>query len=290
MNTCPWCRSTTNQSYLKVKDYFLTQEEFELFKCNQCGLLFTEPRPKTDEIGKYYQSEDYYSHQENKNGLIPRIYEKVKSINLKNKVAMAIRGLPKGQLLDIGCGVGDFLVQVKKAGWEVKGIEPSNDAKVIAQTRLGFTPLNPTESKTLPEKAFEVITMWHVLEHIDNLRNQTEELRRLLKPGGRLVIALPNYLAYDCEYYKDKWAAWDVPRHLNHFSPECLKTIITSLDFQYCDEKKLIWDSYYISFLSEKYLGHTLPLVRGAWTGFKSNIKAQHNGMYSSLVYRFNKP
>lgn len=290
MNTCPWCGNPTEKHYLKVQDLFLTQDEFEVFQCEHCGLLFTMPRPAPDVIGKYYQSEEYYSHQENKQGFIPRIYEKVKTINLKNKVNMAIGGLPQGRLLDIGCGVGDFLLQVKAQGWDVMGIEPSADAKVIASNRLGFNPLDPSEYASLADQSFDAITMWHVLEHVDDLKFQTKELMRLLKPGGRLIIALPNYQSFDCQYYKEDWAAWDVPRHLNHFSRACLCGIFNEIGFQYIDTQKLKWDAYYISYLSEKYRKHALPLVRGFWVGLRSNCKAHRSGMYSSLVYRFQKP
>ena len=289
MNTCPWCGNQTNHLYLKVKDYFLTQEEFELFQCDHCGLVFTVPRPAPEVIGKYYKSEAYYSHQQNSKGFIPRVYEMVKTINLKGKVAMATSDMAKGRLLDIGCGVGDFLLQVKKMGWEVMGIEPSEQAASIAQTRLGFTPLQPSDYNKLPDQSFDVITMWHVLEHVDDLKFQTNEWKRLLKPGGRLIIALPNYQSFDCQYYSDKWAAWDVPRHLNHFTQACLHGILNSVDFKYIDTQRLIWDAYYISFLSEKYLNHSLPLIRGAWVGLKSNCKARKSGMYSSLVYRYEK-
>ena len=261
-----------------------------MFHCEHCGLLFTMPRPAPDVIGKYYQSEEYYSHQENKQGFIPKIYEKVKTVNLKNKVKMAIGGLPKGRLLDIGCGVGDFLLQVKAKGWDVMGVEPSADAKVIAYKRLGFNPLDPSQYASLPDQSFDAITMWHVLEHVDDLKSQTKELVRLLKPNGRLIIALPNYQSFDCQYYKEYWAAWDVPRHLNHFSEACLCGIFKENGFKYIDTQKLKWDAYYISYLSEKYRKHALPLVRGFWVGLRSNCKAHHNGMYSSLVYRFQKP
>ena len=89
---CPWCDSEKTQMHLWVKDLFLTKENFEIHECLQCGLLFTEPRPQPNEIGKYYQSEEYYSHQENKKGFIPKLYEKVKSVNLKNKYNMATKG------------------------------------------------------------------------------------------------------------------------------------------------------------------------------------------------------
>ena len=274
---------------MKVKDYFLTQEEFELFQCDHCGLVFTVPRPTPEVIGNYYKSDEYYSHQQNSKGFIPKIYERVKSINLRGKVAMATSDMAKGRLLDIGCGVGDFLLQVKKLGWEVMGIEPSEQAANIAQSRLGFTPLKPTDYEKFPDQSFDVITMWHVLEHVDDLKSQTKELKRLLRPGGRLVIALPNYQSFDCQYYNDKWAAWDVPRHLNHFTQDCLQGILNANDFKYLDNQRLIWDAYYISFLSEKYLGHSFPLIRGAWVGLKSNCKARSSGMYSSLVYRYEK-
>lgn len=289
MNTCPWCGTETNQTVLQLKDYFLTKEDFSIVECPCCGLRFTQPRPSPDVIGKYYQSEAYYSHQENKKGFVPRVYEFVKSFNIKNKAKMAIEGLPVGKLLDIGCGVGDFLVDVQKQGWDVHGVEPSDAAKRIAETRLGLLPKSPSEYSSFDDHSFDVITMWHVLEHIDDLHFQTSEIVRLLKPGGRLVIALPNFQSFDCQHYKDKWAAWDVPRHLNHFAPDTLRAIITSIGFQNIDTQKLIWDAYYISYMSEGFLRHSFPLIRGTWYGLKSNCKARRNGMYSSLVYRFKK-
>ena len=290
MHTCPWCGTQTEKTVVKLKDYFLSKEDFEILECPRCGLRFTTPRPAPDVIGKYYQSDEYYSHQQNNKGLVPKLYEFVKSFNIKNKASMAVSGLPKGRLLDIGCGVCDFLVEVQKHGWDVQGIEPSDDAKNIAETRLGFRPNDPTQYTIFADQSFDVITMWHVLEHIDDLHFQTKEIVRLLKSGGRLIIALPNFQTFDCQYYKDKWAAWDVPRHLNHFAPDVLRGMFNSIGFKTIDTQRLKWDSYYISFLSERFLQHSVPLVRGAWIGLRSNCKARKTGMYSSLVYRFQKP
>lgn len=289
MSTCPWCHSDRQRLVYKVKDHFLSQEEFEIFACLDCDFVHTEPRPTPDKIGAYYQSDEYYSHQENKKGFIPKIYEAVKSVNLKNKVRLSLRGLPKGSVLDIGCGVGDYLLQARKVGWSIQGVEPSEDARKIAYKRLGFTPLMPAETSSLPDASFDVITMWHVLEHVDDLRWQVAEIQRLLKPGGRLVLALPNYLSFDCQYYKEYWAAWDVPRHLNHFHISSLEYIFKPVHIDLVELDKLRWDAYYISYLSEKYKGHSLPLLRGALIGLWSNLHALRDNEYSSMVYRFIK-
>ena len=290
MTACPWCKSEDTHPYLEVKDLFLSQETFAVLQCDHCGLLFTDPRPDAEHIGAYYESDEYLSHQENKKGFVPKIYERVKTINLKNKRKMALQGITSGRSLDIGCGVGDFLRVVKDSGWEVAGIEPSVTAQSIAAKRLGFTPLAPSEASTLADASFDVITMWHVLEHVDDLHGQVDSLVRLLKPGGRLVIALPNYQSYDATFYQAHWAAWDVPRHLNHFNRDFLVSTLSGFGFKHIDTQCLKWDAYYISFLIERYLSHRFPLLRGAYRGLISNGKAHRSGQYSSLVYRFYKP
>ena len=287
MNPCPWCGAPSEHSYIKLKDHFLSQEDFEIFECDQCHLLFTEPRPSADLIGAYYKSENYFSHQENKKGFIPRVYEFVKSFNIKRKVKAATDGLTKGRVLDIGCGVGDFLVAMQKLGWDVSGIEPDNGARSIAQNRLSQNLLTPELSVTLPDHSFDLITLWHVLEHVDDLHSQITEIQRLLKPQGRLIIAVPNFKSYDAEYYKSYWAAWDVPRHLNHFCPDSMRTIFAQTKLKFIDIQKLVWDAFYISYLSAGFRKQSLPLVRGFFVGLRSNAKARRSGMYSSLIYRF---
>lgn len=289
MCTCPWCGSPVEHEYLKVQDYFLSQESFTVMSCDHCHLLFTVPRPDPSRLGSYYKSEKYFSHQENTQGFIPRVYESVKKVNLRNKIRMASEGLPVGSVLDIGCGVGDFLRGMQQAGWKVTGIEPDCDAQQIALKRLNTLPIPPDQSGTLANASFDLITMWHVLEHVEDLHHQIDELYRLLKPGGRLLIAVPNYKSYDAQVYREFWAAWDVPRHLNHFSSDTLRSIIKSKSFQDIDIQKLKWDSYYISYLSETYMKHSIPLLRGFLSGLCSNLHAYHSGQFSSLVYRFQK-
>ena len=286
---CPWCGSENAQLHIELKDLFLTQEPFKILECKDCGLLYTIPRPNKNEIGKYYKSDEYYSHQENKEGFIPKVYEKVKSINLKNKYTIATEKTRKGKILDIGCGVGDFLHTMEQHGWEGTGVEPSEEAKAIAKNRIKAQLLSSEEQENLIDGSFDVITMWHVLEHVDALRWQIQQLYRLCKPGGRIIIALPNYKSYDGQYYKAAWAAYDVPRHLNHFNEENIIKIFEESHLKHIKTEKLHWDAYYISYMSEKYLHHSLPLLRGAIKGMISNCKARKSGEWSSLVYVFER-
>lgn len=288
-NKCPWCGSEKAQINLWLKDEFLTKEDFHICECLNCGLLYTMPRPDKDKIGAYYKSEAYYSHQENKKGFIPKVYERVKSINLKHKYRLATNGMQPGKLLDIGCGVGDFLHTAEMHGWECIGVEPSEDAKAIAQKRMKGKIIVSEELEGFPDGAFDVITMWHVLEHVDDLKWQVAQLQRLVKPSGRVVIAVPNYKSYDGHFYKEHWAAYDVPRHLNHFNRITLSKIFKTSGLELVKMDKLKWDAYYISYLSEQYRHHSLPLVRGLYRGFISNCKARRSGEWSSLVYVFER-
>ena len=293
---CPFCESEDTSLHLKLKDYFLSQEEFEIHECSECKLLFTTPRPDAAAIGKYYKSEDYLSHNEHKKGLVPWIYNRVKKINVKSKykrLCKVMRGQKSSihnftELLDFGCGVGNFLHYAQQKGCEVMGCDLSEDARKIASEKLGKTIVTPEEIFALPHSTFDVITMWHVLEYIDDLHNQAEQLHRLLKDNGRLVIAVPNYKSYDAEYYQDKWAAYDVPRHLNHFHKESLENIFKG-KFQLKSIHPMKWDAFYISMMSEKFAGHGNTFIRGIIRGWKSNRKARRSGEYSSLIYVYDK-
>ena len=288
-NKCPWCGSDKAQINLWLKDEFLTKEDFHICECLNCGLLYTMPRPDKDRIGDYYQSEEYYSHQENKKGFIPRLYESVKKINLKHKYEIATKGLSIGQMLDIGCGVGDFLHTAEEHGWKCIGVEPSENAKAIAKTRINADLLNSEALESIPNETFDLITMWHVLEHVDDLKWQIEQLQRLIKFEGRIVIAVPNYKSYDGQYYKECWAAYDVPRHLNHFNNTTITKMFSANGLVLEHTDKLVWDAYYISFMSEQYLHHSFPLLNGAIKGLVSNWKARCSGEWSSMVYVFVK-
>lgn len=288
-NKCPWCGSEKAQINLWLKDEFLSKEDFHICECLNCGLLYTMPRPNKEKIGEYYKSEEYYSHQENKKGFIPRLYESVKKVNLKHKYKLATQGLNIGKMLDIGCGVGDFLHTAEEHGWTCTGVEPSEDAKAIAKTKTKANIINSEDMEKIPDATFDLITMWHVLEHVDDLKWQIEQLHRLTKTKGRIVIAVPNYKSYDGQYYKELWAAYDVPRHLSHFNKTVLTNIFKSKNLELVRTDKLIWDAYYISYMSEQYKQHKFPLLKGTFRGCISNCKARHTKEWSSMVYIFEK-
>ncbi|MBR3493272.1 MAG: class I SAM-dependent methyltransferase [Bacteroidales bacterium] len=288
-NKCPWCGSEKAQINLWLKDEFLSKEDFHICECLNCGLSYTMPRPNKEKIGEYYKSEEYYSHQENKKGFIPRLYESVKKVNLKHKYNLATQGLNVGKMLDIGCGVGDFLHTAEEHGWTCTGVEPSEDAKAIAKTKTKANIINSEDMEKIPNATFDLITMWHVLEHVDDLKWQIEQLHRLTKTKGRIVIAVPNYKSYDAQYYKELWAAYDVPRHLSHFNKNVLTKIFKSKNLELVRTDKLIWDAYYISYMSEQYKQHKFPLLKGTFRGCISNCKARHTKEWSSMVYIFEK-
>lgn len=286
-NKCPWCGSNKAQINLWLKDEFLTKKDFHICECLNCGLLYTMPRPSKEKIGAYYKSDEYYSHQENKKGFVPRLYEAIKKINLKHKFRLASRDLPVGKLLDIGCGVGDFLHVAENKGWQCTGVEPSEEAREIARQRIKGDLLYSEDLNHLPDQSFDLITMWHVLEHVDDLKWQVAQLQRLIKPNGRIVIAVPNYRSYDGRFYNAYWAAYDVPRHLNHFNKTVITKMFKTSGLSLVCMDKLVWDAYYISFMSEQYKHHFMPLVRGVFRGLVSNAKARRSGEWSSLVYVF---
>ena len=288
-NKCPWCGSEKAQINLWLKDEFLSKEDFHICECLNCGLSYTMPRPNKEKIGEYYKSEEHYSHQENKKGFIPRLYESVKKVNLKHKYNLATQGLNVGKMLDIGCGVGDFLHTAEEHGWTCTGVEPSEDAKAIAKTKTKANIINSEDMEKIPDATFDLITMWHVLEHVDDLKWQIEQLHRLTKTKGRIVIAVPNYKSYDAQSYKELWAAYDVPRHLSHFNKNVLTKIFKSKNLELVQTDKLIWDAYYISYMSEQYKQHKFPLLKGAFRGCISNCKARHTNEWSSMVFIFEK-
>ncbi|MDD4374122.1 MAG: class I SAM-dependent methyltransferase [Bacteroidales bacterium] len=286
---CPNCRSEFTRFSLVLKDYFLTQEEFNIYQCASCKISFTFPFPEESKIPEYYASEKYFSHDDNKKGLIPLLYRQIKTINISTKFRQVTENMQPGKLLDYGCGIGDFLVYAKQKAWSVEGVEPNVNAREIASQKLSKEVFDISRLSSFPDAHFDLITLFHVLEHVYSLNELMSELVRILKPNGRLVIALPNKNSYDARYYKQYWAGWDVPRHLWHFTPESISLFCANFKLHDYQQYPMWWDAFYVALLSEQYKKATFSMPRAFLIGLISNMKALFSSQYSSVIYICNK-
>lgn len=269
--------------FISVKDYSVSGENFDLLLDEELELLKTHPQPTPEKLAHYYESEDYISHTDAKRSLFEKVYHFIKRKAIRKKVALILSLHPeKGSLLDIGAGTGDFLHEANNQFWKCTGIEPSEKAKAIALNKGVSFSQNLEE---LEDQHFDVITMWHVLEHVPDLEKQISELKRLLKPDGTIVIAVPNYKSFDAQHYGKFWAAYDVPRHLWHFSKISIEKLFTRKDMKLVKVLPMYFDSFYVSLLSEKYKNGKMNFVKGFFIGLLSNLKAKRNFEYSSHIY-----
>ena len=279
-----------NSVYLNVKDHSVSGEEFQLLYNEELDMLHTHPQPSEVELPKYYQSEDYISHTDAKRNLFERVYQFIKSIALKRKLKL-INSFDLGdkKLLDVGCGTGDFLKVAKDDLWEVSGIEPNPKARIIANKKTENTVYDINQLLKFEKHSFDVITLWHVLEHLPKLKTHIEVFESLLKPNGRLVVAVPNFKSYDANYYKKYWAAFDVPRHLWHFSQNTISKLANQKGMKVTKIEPMLFDAYYVSLLSEKYKNGFMNPFKAFWIGWQSNAKAKRSKEFSSLIYIIEK-
>lgn len=289
---CPVCNSNSIQPVLKAKDHTVSNEEFSVWHCNDCSLRFTQDVPGQADIGAYYESAGYISHSDTKEGIINNLYHQVRKRTLisKQKLVKGVTGISKGEILDIGCGTGAFLNTMKNAGWSITGLEPDTAARMKAVELYGISPMEPQKLFELPPATFNAISMWHVLEHVHQLHEYMEQVSKLLTVGGRLLVAVPNYTSKDAGIYKEYWAAWDVPRHLYHFSPQSMERLVSRHRLKLVAVKPMWFDSFYVSMLSEKYKNGKGNIVKAVFNGFLSNLKAFGNtSKCSSVIYVIGK-
>ncbi len=277
-----------NQKNLKIttKDFLVTGESFDLLIDSKRDMLITSPQPKEEDLAKYYESDAYISHTDSKAGFMATMYQNVKkySLALKLRLILTLNGSP-GLLLDIGAGTGDFLKLAKDNGWEAKGVEPNDGASNLAKQKN----LQIYESiDKLSGQTFDVVTLWHVLEHLPDLEVITKKIEALIKPGGTLIVAVPNFKSYDANYYKNYWAAYDTPRHLWHFSKTAMASIFSS-SMTLVKIKPMIFDSFYVSLLSEKYKTGKSFSIKALLIGLWSNISALNSKESSSHIYCYKK-
>lgn len=287
--TCPACASDVFENHITCKDHMLTGESFTITQCTQCGLLFTNPRPLKQNLNYYYKSDQYISHTDKSNNIINSIYRIARKYTLSSKVKLVSRLSDKKNILDFGCGTGDFLLACKTAKWEINGFEPDNAARQTAQNKTEITLLSDIHQlKNLTNTP--IVTLWHVLEHIPNLNETIATLKDILSKKGQLVIAVPNHKSYDASYYKEFWAAYDVPRHLYHFDRNTMEILMHKHSLKINTIIPMKLDSFYVSLLSQKYKTGSSNFVKSYITGYKSNNYAKkHNNNYSSLIYVVSK-
>ncbi|WP_339710891.1 class I SAM-dependent methyltransferase [uncultured Kriegella sp.] len=273
------------KSYLKTKDYSVSKEDFELVQHPELEMLMTKPQPK--DIERYYESENYISHSDSRKSLLEKTYQFVKRVTLFQKVKLVDRYVQDDKsILDIGAGTGDFLFAAAQKGWTISGVEPNSEARKRAFQK---SVVLSSDIESVMHRKYKVITLWHVLEHLSDLENQILKMISLLEERGVLVVAVPNFNSYDAKYYQEYWAAYDVPRHLWHFSRNAIKKLFHKHGMEVVETRPMVFDSFYVSLLSEKYKTGKTNYLRAFQVGLRSNINAWSTKEYSSLIYVLKK-
>lgn len=285
VTSCPVCGSGEHKLFLSCRDYTVSGEEFTIRECTQCRFKFTSPRPAQHAIGPYYQSEAYISHSDSTAGVINKLYHAVRRKTLADKVNLINQLQPKGSLLDVGCGTGNFLKACADAGWQTKGVEADPAARQKAIETSG-AEVQADLLQAYKGKKFDVITLWHVLEHLHQLEESLLKIKTLMAKEAVLVVAVPNSGSFDARYYRQHWAAYDVPRHLYHFNQDTLSKLFAKYGLKVADTKPMKFDAFYISMLSTKYRSGKTNYVESVKNGLLSNAWAARNGNnYSSITF-----
>jgi 2-polyprenyl-3-methyl-5-hydroxy-6-metoxy-1,4-benzoquinol methylase len=290
-SACLICGSNNTKRIFTCTDHFVSGEHFDVAQCADCGFTFTNKPPKAPEIGRYYKSESYISHSDSRKGIINKAYHIVRNLMLRKKYKLISR-LTKGRtLLDIGCGTGYFPHYMQTRGFQSYGMEIDENARNFAAEHFNLKVSSPEEllSQNLPSQ-YDVITLWHVMEHLEDTDRYLRWIFNSLKNDGVLIIALPNCSSYDASVYKENWAAYDVPRHLWHFTPDSISSLIKKYGFRLEKIKRLPFDAYYNSLMSARYAKKPLALVHGFLVGMLSNLVSFFNRKRcSSVIYVLKK-
>ena len=290
LNNCPICSGNNLLKKLECIDQSTSKEKFTIVSCETCDFTFTNPRPKNNSLGGYYNSEMYISHTNNKKGLFNWMYHTIRKYAIETKLQLLKRTSKNKNHLDIGCGTGEFLNACKNAGYNTKGIEPSELAREQAIKNFNLSVSENTNLDQFQNNQFDSISMWHVLEHVSSLNKTIEEFNRILSEKGKVIIAVPNHKSWDAKYYKEFWAGWDVPIHLWHFSKLSIEELFLKYNFKLIEKKPMLFDSFYVSLLSEEFKTGKKNFVKGFIIGLISNVIGIFtNKGCSSIIYVFEK-
>jgi len=288
IQNCPVCGSPHSSLKFKAKDYTVSNEMFHIVSCDSCRLIYTNPRPAAHEAGPYYHASAYISHSDTNEGIVNKLYHAVRKFTLQSKTNW-IESEKKGnrELLDVGCGNGHFLAAAKQKGWNINGVELDPETAARAANLTGLS-IAPSLKEIDPEKEFQVITLWHVLEHVYELDEYFNFFKSRLNKDGKLLLALPNPASFDAGYFEEYWAAYDVPRHIYHFTPATIAALAQKYGFKLKSSRGLIFDSFYISLLSNEYKTGNKRLLHSFCIGLLSNLRAMlGKPNYSSNLYCF---
>jgi 2-polyprenyl-3-methyl-5-hydroxy-6-metoxy-1,4-benzoquinol methylase len=287
ISTCPICSGTEFIVHLSCIDYTASQEHFSLKRCAKCQFIFTNPRPDDSSLARYYLSDKYISHTGSSKTLINKIYLQARKITLGWKRNLVRKYSISNKILDVGCGTGEFLLEMKSQGWEISGVEPSANARESAEKKIDTKIFKSLDD--VSENNFSAITLWHVLEHLPDPNLALQTLRKLINETGTIFIAVPNLQSYDATYYQSFWAAYDVPRHLWHFDKKNMKILLEKNKLKLIKILPMRLDSFYVSLLSESYKNPEktkfVQLLAAFIVGLKSNLKGKKTLEYSSLIY-----
>jgi len=284
LNSCPVCGNNKLFIFLNGKDYFLSNEIFTIQQCDSCGFRFTNPSPARDEIGKYYNSELYISHDSKKFNITTLAYRIARYFTIRKKYSI-INNYSKGRrLLDVGCGTGELLYYCSRNGYLVQGIEPNTKARQYAMKKYSLEVSEDLLEKGLVKNKFDCITLWHVLEHVPRPTETLTQITKLLNPEGTLIIAVPNSNSWDAVHYKQYWGAYDLPRHLSHFTYQTLKYFVELNNYNLIKYLPQKLDAIYISLLSEQYKTGRKNFLKAIYRGFQSNFYGKRPEFYHSSI------
>jgi 2-polyprenyl-3-methyl-5-hydroxy-6-metoxy-1,4-benzoquinol methylase len=258
---------------MQVDDHFLSHEHFQLIDCQTCGLRATYPRPSPNKLPHYYHSPHYLSHSNRQDSFSDRLYHIARAWGLRNKLGILRHHHAAGPVLDIGCGTGAFLAYLAKRGYSVAGVEPEPAARSLAQTSLPRSSIFSSLDQVPVEHRFGTVTLWHVLEHVENPLTTLQTIHSRTTDNAMLFVAVPDRDSWDANHYGPDWAAWDVPRHLHHFRRTDIEDLLQRSGFTLAHTKRMWMDAFYISMLSERYRGATtgVDLLKGIPWGAWSN-------------------
>lgn len=289
---CPICGASGQTPYANCTDFMVSKESYYLLRCPSCGVVYTLDPPSENELRRYDKLSLKLKLGDAPKSLMEKLYYHVRArmLRKKAKIIETYAYRTSGSLLNYGAKTGYFSHRMERRGWKVTSLERYHEERLFSLEMFHHRMMDMSELDKLHAGTFDVITMWHVFEHMHHPHELLDRFYELLRPGGVLVMACPNIRSTDAMYYGPYWAAYDVPRHLWHFDPVSLAQLLHRHGFTLMHHERMPFDSFYISILSEKHMRHKMAFLRGMWEGLRSwRISITHRGKSSSLIYVFRK-